>query len=297
MCENKSNILILGGSSYVGRHLIAKINPNNVLFTYNKTTISGGVRFDSTVMDLEEVVDLNEVNSAVILLGDTNPETCIEDVEKSENLNVRSIKRIINALSTYNIKVIFASSEFVYDGGTGNYIESDKTKPILLYGKQKLEIEHYIRKNISTHTILRFAKIYGSELDDKTLFTSWLKLVELENNIVCADDQYFSPVHIDNVVDTILFAISNEMRGIFNLAGPVRKSRMELLLILIREINKIEDCNTNVLPCSIDDFNLNEKRPKDVSMNPSKLVSATGVKLVYPDEVCAEIANKFYQNM
>jgi len=290
-------VLILGGSSYVGRHLIAKINPNNVLFTYNKTTISGGVRFDSTVMDLEEVVDLNEVNSAVILLGDTNPETCIEDVEKSENLNVRSIKRIINALSTYNIKVIFASSEFVYDGGTGNYIESDKTKPILLYGKQKLEIEHYIRKNISTHTILRFAKIYGSELDDKTLFTSWLKLVELESNIVCADDQYFSPVHIDNVVDTILFAISNEMRGIFNLAGPVRKSRMELLLILIREINKIEDCNTNVLPCSIDDFNLNEKRPKDVSMNPSKLVSATGVKLVYPDEVCAEIANKFYQNM
>ena len=290
-------VLILGGSSYVGRHLIAKINPNNVLFTYNKTTISGGVRFDSTVMDLEEVVDLNEVNSAVILLGDTNPETCIEDVEKSENLNVRSIKRIINALSTYNIKVIFASSEFVYDGGTGNYIESDKTKPILLYGKQKLEIEHYIRKNISTHTILRFAKIYGSELDDKTLFTSWLKLVELENNIVCADDQYFSPVHIDNVVDTILFAISNEMRGIFNLAGPVRKSRMELLLILIREINKIEDCNENVLPCSIDDFDLNEKRPKDVSMNPSKLVSATGVKLVYPDEVCAEIANKFYQNM
>ena len=290
-------VIIFGGSSYVGRHLIAKINPNNVLFTYNKTTISGGVRFDSTVMDIEEIVDLNEVNSAVILLGDTNPETCIEDVEKSENLNVRSIKRIINALSTYNIKVIFASSEFVYDGGTGNYIESDKTKPILLYGKQKLEIEHYIRKNISTHTILRFAKIYGSELDDKTLFTSWLKLVELESNIVCADDQYFSPVHIDNVVDTILFAISNEMRGIFNLAGPVRKSRMELLLILIREINKIEDCNTNVLPCSIDDFNLNEKRPKDVSMNPSKLVSATGVKLVYPDEVCAEIANKFYQNM
>ena len=290
-------VLILGGSSYVGRHLIAKINPNNVLFTYNKTTISGGVRFDSTVMDIEEIVDLNEVNSAVILLGDTNPETCIEDVEKSENLNVLSIKRIIDTLSTYNIKVIFASSEFVYDGGTGNYIESDKTKPILLYGKQKLEIEHYIRKNISTHTILRFAKIYGSELDDKTLFTSWLKLVELENNIVCADDQYFSPVHIDNVVDTILFAISNEMRGIFNLAGPVRKSRMELLLILIREINKIKDCNTNVLPCSIDDFNLNEKRPKDVSMNPSKLVSATGVKLVYPDEVCAEIANKFYQNM
>ena len=96
-------VIIFGGSSYVGRHLIAKINPNNVLFTYNKTTISGGVRFDSTVMDIEEIVDLKEVNSAVILLGDTNPETCIEDVEKSENPNVLSIKRIIDTLSTYNI--------------------------------------------------------------------------------------------------------------------------------------------------------------------------------------------------
>jgi dTDP-4-dehydrorhamnose reductase len=288
-------VLILGGSSYVGRSLIEKINSDNVLFTYNKTPVFGGIRFDSTAMELEKVVDLNEVNSVIILIGDTNPETCVEDVEKSKNLNVHSIKRIIDILSTYDIKVIFASSEFVYDGENGNYTEYDKTEPILLYGKQKLEIECHIRKNINNYTILRFAKIYGSELNDKTLFTSWLKLVELGDNIVCADDQYFSPVHIDNVVSTILFAISNKMRGIFNLSGPIRKSRIELLLILIREINKIKSCNVNILPCSIDDFNLNEKRPKDVSMNPSKLVSFTGIELVHPNEACKEIVSKFYK--
>ena len=32
-------VLILGGSSYIGRHLIAKINPNNVLFTYCSTSL------------------------------------------------------------------------------------------------------------------------------------------------------------------------------------------------------------------------------------------------------------------
>jgi dTDP-4-dehydrorhamnose reductase len=290
-------VLILGGSSYVGRSLIEKINSDNVLFTYNKMPVFGGIRFDSTAMELKKVVDLNEVNSVIILLGDTNPESCVEDVEKSKNLNVRSIKRIIDILSTYDIKVIFASSEFVYDGENRNYTEYDKTEPILLYGKQKLEIECYIRKNINNYTILRFAKIYGSELNDKTLFTSWLKLVELGDSIVCADDQYFSPVHIDNVVSTILFAISNKMCGIYNLSGPIRKSRIELLLILIREINKIKSCNVNILPCSIDDFNLNEKRPKDVSMNPSKLVSFTGIELVHPKEVCKEIVSKFYKKI
>jgi len=285
-------VLVLGGSSYVGRHLIEKINPNNVLFTYNKTAIPGGIRFDSTVMDIKEVVDLNKINSVVILLGDTNPETCIEDVDKSENLNVHSIKRIIDALSRYDIKVIFASSEFVYDGKFGNYSESDEAFPILLYGQQKLEVESYIKKNITNYVILRFAKIYSSKLNDNTLFSSWAKLIEDKNSIVCANDQYFSPVHIDNVIDTLLFSIKNKMHGIFNLAGPDRRSRTELLLILIKEIDKVKGCGTKVISCSIDDFNLNETRPKDVSMNPQKLISTTGIKLISPDEVCKIIANK-----
>ena len=99
-------ILILGGSSYVGGNLITKIDQNDVLFTYNRTKIEGGIKFDSTTTIIEKVIDLHEVNSVVILLGDANPESCIEDVEKSKNLNVCSIKRIIDTLSTYNIKVM-----------------------------------------------------------------------------------------------------------------------------------------------------------------------------------------------
>jgi len=289
-------ILVLGGSSYVGRSLIAKMDLCSIIFTYNKTKVVGGIKFDSTVDSIEEIVDLHKVSSVVILLGDTNPDTCVEDVEKSENLNVHSVKRIVNILSLYDIDVIFASSEFVYDGEKGNYIELDCANPILLYGKQKLEIEKYIKKNIAKYTILRFAKIYGDQLSDKTLFTSWIKLIEDNSSIVCADDQYFSPVHINNVIDAILFAINNKMQGVFNLSGPVRRSRMELLQILICEINKVKACNISTIPCSIDDFNLKERRPKDVSMNPSKLVSFTGINLLYPDEVCAKIVNKFYKN-
>jgi len=287
-------ILVLGGSSYVGRHLIKKIRKEDVIYTYNNSAITGGVKFDSTIMNIEDCVDLGDVRCAVILLGDTDPESCTSNIVKSEELNVNSIERIINVLAKKNIKVVFASSEFVYDGNSENYKESDDASPILLYGRQKLKIEHYIEEHIKNYVILRFAKIYGTDLGDGTLFSSWMKIIDKGADIVCADDQYFSPVHIYNVIETIIFSINQEIQGTFNLAGPVRKSRKDLLMILLDEAQKIKGHNVSVVPCSIDDFELNEKRPKDVSMNPSKLIAATGIKLVSPEESCRNIVKRYY---
>ena len=65
-------------------------------------------------------------------------------------------------------------------------------------------------------------------------------------------------------------------------------------MILLDEAQKIKGHNVSVVPCSIDDFELNEKRPKDVSMNPSKLIAATGIKLVSPEESCRNIVKRYY---
>ncbi len=287
-------VLILGGSSYVGRHLVERLNKSQVIPTYNKSKIPNGIKFDSRAMNIEDVVDLDEINCAIILLGDTDPESCTDDIKRSEELNVESIKRIIDILSIKNIKVIFSSSEFVYAGDSSNYNELNYSQPILLYGKQKLEIEHYIEKKIKDYAILRFAKIYGTDSDDNTLFTSWLNKIIKGDDIVCADDQYFSPVHISNVVDSIVFSINNKIHGIYNLAGPDRKSRIEFLDTLMKEVKSKTECDINIIPCSIDDFPLNEKRPKDVSMNPSKLVNTTGIKLITVEESCEKIVKRAY---
>ena len=287
-------VLILGGSSYVGRHLAERLNKSQVISTYNKSKIPNGIKFDSRAMNIEDVVDLDEINCAITLLGDTDPDSCTDDIKKSEELNVESIKRIIDILSIKKIKVIFSSSEYVYDGDSSNYNELDYPQPILLYGKQKLEVEHYVEKTIKDYAILRFAKIYGTDSDDNTLFTSWLNRIIKGDDIVCADDQYFSPVHIYSVVDSIVFSIDNEIHGTYNLAGPDRKSRIEFLDTLMKEVKSTTECDINIIPCSIDDFALNEKRPKDVSMDPSKLVNATGIKLITVEESCEKIVERAY---
>ncbi|MBI5124465.1 MAG: sugar nucleotide-binding protein, partial [Candidatus Omnitrophica bacterium] len=231
--DRDKKILILGGSSYVGTHLLARLGSKGAIATYYKNPIDEGVYFDALTMDLRKIIqEPGALSCALILLGDTDPESCAKDPKRSYALNVDSIKRIIDYLKRNQIKPIFASSEFIFDGKKGGYVEDDEPNPILTYGKQKVEVERYLQKTCNDHIILRFAKIYGSQPDDGTLFTNWISEINKADTIRCASDQIFSSIYIDDLVESIMRIIEGDHTGIFHVAGNKAYARIELLQML-----------------------------------------------------------------
>jgi dTDP-4-dehydrorhamnose reductase len=295
---DRNKILILGGSSYVGRKLFEKLGSGRAIATYNNTPLSGGIRFDSLSMRLSEIVYKPEtISHAIILLGDTNPETCAVDLSKSQALNVESIKKVIRDLNAWQIKPVFTSSEFVFNGVKGDYVETDPVNPILLYGKQKVEIEEYLQETCGDYCILRLAKVFGAESGDGTLFTSWLNAIEQGQTIRCATDQIFSPIYREDVVNVLIRVTEMTCSGIFHLAGPKPFTRMELLEMLLKHVKVYADVKVDVVPCSILDFNLKEKRPLNVSMVPKKLENAINYKIGDVEDVCEYIVKQKYRNV
>lgn len=285
-------MLILGGSSYVGRCLFHTIGNEKAIATYNRTFLKHGVFFDSMTMELTEIIDNpEEISHAIILLGDTDPETCAKDVQYSRALNVVSIKKILDQLGNWKIKPIFTSSEFVFDGKKGKYHEADQATPILLYGQQKLEIEQYIQKYFEQYVILRLAKVYGDQLGDGTLFTGWLESIEPGKVVKCASDQTFSPIFVNDVIRVLVRFTSIYNDGLFHLSGPRAFTRIALLEMLLVEMEKYGISKVPVEGCSIHDFNLRETRPEDVSMIPTKLIETTGVELTSPETICRNIVS------
>ena len=133
-------VLIIGGSGYLGKHLFSALGPENSIATYNNSPMQGGIYFNSLTMSLGDILDdPGGFSHAVILLGDTKPDSCAADIERSRALNVQSIKSIISELLDWDVKPVFASTEVVFDGTKGGYVESDDVKPILVYGEQKVE--------------------------------------------------------------------------------------------------------------------------------------------------------------
>ena len=296
--SNSKRILILGASSYVGGHLFRSLGSSRALATYNSTPINGGVRYNSLNMKLADIIDQpDDFSHAVILLGDTQPDSCFSDKDRSDALNIESVISVFGQLVALNIKPVFTSSEFVFDGDKGNYIETDGAGPILLYGHQKLAAEKYLEGMYIPYSILRLAKVFGETLGDNTLFTGWLNNIKPDSNLKCATDQAFSPVFVGDVVKALNAAVDQDIEGTFHLSGNQRFTRLELLEMLLIQMKAfMEKSDINIERCSIHDFNLPEKRPLDVSMIADKLVAETGLQFVDIEQKCSQIAAKHFNN-
>ena len=291
--DQGTRILIIGGSSFVGRHLFAKLGPSRVLATYCRRPIEHGVYFDALSMRLSDVIKTPHVFShAVLLLGDTHPDSCAADIPRSYALNVKSLQAILASLKELRLKPVFASSEFVFDGTRGNYVEGDPVHPILTYGKQKVEVERFLQETCDNYLIVRFAKILGTERSDGTLLTNWLDVFERERTIRCAADQFFSPIHVEDVVEAILRLIERDCQGLFHVAGEKPFSRLGLLELLVARLRAQTQIHVKVVPCSIHDFPLRERRPLNVSMRPDKFIKSTGIRISSMEELCDRLVGR-----
>lgn len=294
MTSVSGRVLVLGGSGYVGRRLVARLGPARAVATYCSRPIDSGVHFDALTMDVSDLIGGGSpISHAVILFGDPNPESCAADVATSTALNVDSIRSVIDRLVALRIKPVFISSEFVFDGVKGNYVETDAVNPVLIYGRQKVAVERHLERMCGDYAIVRLAKVFGAGRGDGTLFTSWLEAIERGAPIRCAQDQTFSPIHVEDVAEALVRLVESDCRGVFHLAGPRPYRRIELLRILLARVPR-EAAAVDVIPCSIHDFPLRERRPLDVSMRPDKLVDATGVAIRDAETACAEIAALAY---
>ncbi len=292
MVKNKT--LILGGNSYIGTHLFEHFNSDYAIRTYHSKPVENGIYFNTLSMNLSKILkDINNISHAVILLGDTNPESCAEDIEKSNRLNIESIKSIIDDLNEYGVKPIFTSSDIVFDGKKGNYDEEDPVSPILTYGKQKVEIERYMQKMCDDFIITRISKVFGSQIGDKTLFTNWLDDISGNKEIYCAHDHRSNPIYIKDVVNSIAGLINSDCSGIFHLSGKKAYSRLELFEMLLDHTKKYLPVKVNVIKCSIHDIPLREKRPLNISMKSDKLTDTIGIKLHDTNDICKNIVKEY----
>lgn len=298
MLDERPKVLILDASGYIGKFLYETLGRERAEATYYKSSVEGCVYYDAVSMDLADTLkDPRLFSHAVILIAIPNPDLCAMDVNKSYAINVDSIKNIIDYLSRWDIKPVFTSTESVFDGGGGYYGESDPVNPIMTYGEQKVEVEQYIQEKCDKFIIARLAKVVGDTLNDGTLFTNWLDQLLNNETIYCAYDQTFSPIHVEDVVNSIIRLIELDCDGIFHVCSQQPYTRLELLHMLVRQLKTRTDTESEVIPCSIHEFDVMEKRPQNVSMNPGKLIDATGIQIRSVEKVVSDVVEHSLLNV
>jgi len=288
--------LILGASRNVGIHLFHRVGPSLAIATYSSNPIPEAVHFDALSMNIDHLLErFPIITNAAILYGETDPDKCFTNPDWSRTLNVDSIRRVIDGLTRRGIHILFMSSQFVFDGVKGDYTEDDLPNPILLYGKQKVEIERYLEHNSDNWVVLRLSKAIGDSPRDGSLFPNWVdSALAGRPSFHCATDQKLSPILAADVVEAIVRVMALTLRGVFHLAGRRGYRRIDLLEMILALLKDHMNVQTEVVPCSIHDFDLPERRPVDVSMRPDKLVSATGLEIADMEQVCRRVIQRYF---
>ena len=275
---------MIGATGFIGRHFYKTFkgfyddiigttrDPKNVSYAYLDLR-----RPDYKGLKLAETGH----KAAVLLAAESNVGRCEQYPRNSNAVNVLGMKQVIDGLVEEGMLPIFLSTDYVFDGVKGDYTEEDPTEPTTLYGKQKLEIEHYLKEKAGDeYLILRLSKIFSLEKGNGILLDEMAALFHEDHPVMAAYDQCFNPLHIGDLIRALLYLLDNDLRGTWHICGDQAMPRYEMAKALAAAMGKPESLVQRI---SLDQLGSKPARPKNTSMNNARF------RAVYtPDMVTIE---------
>ena len=278
----KEKMLITGVSGMLGNNLAHYFrNTYDILGLYNTHPVDiEGIYTEKCDFlypgNIKKIISVYNPQIIIHCASLTNIDECETDKDTAKKINVDVSKDIVEAVLKRHIKLIYISTDAVYDGIKGDFSEDDDTIcPQNYYGRTKYEGELEIRKKENS-LILR-TNFFGWNIQNKKSLGEWiLEALRAQQKINGFADVYFSSIYAMELAKVIDISIQKNLTGVYNCGGLNPCSKYEFAL-------KIAECfgldKTLITPISIDDFNFKAKRGKNLTLNVNKLQKATDYRL------------------
>ncbi len=151
---------------------------------------------------------------------------CDADPKLAWKLNVEVTQTL--AELAQNIPLIYFSTDLVYDGRKGNYIETDATNPLSFYGETKVAAEKIVLQN-PKHIAIRTSMNCGNSPTGNRGFSDELRqLWRRGETVKLFRDEFRCPIFAGVTARAIWELAGKNIGGIFNLAGSERLSRAQI---------------------------------------------------------------------
>ena len=280
---SSKKIFITGASGLLGFNLSHKLHQKN------RETLMGQYFqsphrpqfIETTKLDLtdleatKKVIQHYQPDVIINCAAMTNVDQCEEDSKTCFSANSNTCKNLVTALQGASCKIIHISTDQLWDGTESFLTETAAPDPTNIYGQSKLKGENHI-KNHKNHLILR-TTFFGGDLPWRGSFTGWLKgNFETNTSFNAFDDIYFTPIALPILIDIVNEAISQNISGLYHLGGKERLSKYEFALQYAHLMNYNAGLVTK---SSSDVYKTRAKRPKDMSLDSTRIEAALDIKL------------------
>lgn len=246
-------VLITGANGQLGRELTKQYKEKS-----NVELILTDVS-DLDITDIKAVYAFVNINKPEVIINcaaHTAVDKCEAEVDIAYKINTVGPKNLASAAYSIGAEIVQVSTDYVFDGdGDKELTEFDEVNPQTVYGKTKLEGEKFVSMINPKHYIVRTAWLYG---DGNNFVKTMLKLSKTNKTIKVVNDQKGTPTSTVDLARVIIKLVENKNYGLYHCTCKGQCTWYDLT----KEIFRIKGIDTEVIPCTTEEFPRLARRPK-----------------------------------
>ena len=150
---------------------------------------------------------------------------CEAEPDETMRVNRDAPAAAARAAAKQGAPLVFYSSEYVFDGERGGYLEEDAPSPASVYGRSKLEGERAVREENPRAVVVRASVVYGPDPQGKNFVAQLRRRLGAGEEMRVPMDQVSCPTYNADLAAASVELVERALSGVFHVVGPEAMDR------------------------------------------------------------------------
>jgi dTDP-4-dehydrorhamnose reductase len=233
-------VLVTGCTGRVGSVLLHRVPPGmeaEILLGPADRTVPPLPWYRADITGRDRVimaVTCASPDMVVHLAAMTDVDGCERDPAEAFRVNRDGAAHVAEACARCGAGMVYLSTDYIFDGCSGPYTESDEPNPVNVYGQSKLEGERACAGILDRLAVVRFSVPFGRRMPGSP--HNFLSMIDERlaagSPVRAVADQRTTPAWLDELAELIWLVARDDVRGIIHYGTSDRLSRCEMALAL-----------------------------------------------------------------
>lgn len=255
-------VLVTGAKGQLGTDLMNELAKRGI----------EGIGVDVQEMDITDaeacrrVIKNSGADAVIHCAAYTAVDAAEDNVELCRKVNGEGTRNIARVCRDLNIKMMYISTDYVFNGqGERPWEPDDYREPLNVYGQTKYEGELAVEELVENFFTVRIAWVFGR---GKNFIKTMLRLGRENGAVNVVNDQIGSPTYTYDLARLLVDMIQTEKYGRYHATNEGICSWYEFACEIFRQAGMTE---VKVTPVSSGQFQAKAKRPMNSRMSKEKL--------------------------
>jgi len=272
-------LLITGAGGFVAGSVIAQASASleiHALSRHQPEGLPASVRFHSAdITDHASIHDLMmQVRPQVVLhtAAMANIDTCQSQPELALAVNAEATKHLAEQCQRIGARLVFCSTDSVFDGTQGMYAEEDAPNPVNVYAETKVAAERAVLEASGHNLVARLSLVMGLPVIGRgnSFLADLIRKLGKGETMNFPFNEIRTPIDVITLGSALLELCAIDIGGILHLAGNTRTDRYAMAGRIADHLRLPPEQRALILGTDSNAIEGRAKRPNDASMNNAK---------------------------